>query len=68
MLFAAGQCRNFHIAQVPQRVDDVLHQHLWRGSASGNTDGLRILNPRRRELAAVGDEIARNAGLGADLA
>jgi len=68
MLLAAGESRDFDLAQLAQRVDDVLDQDLRRGRAGGDPDRFRVLDPFRRKLAAVGNEIARNAGLGADLA
>ena len=68
MLLAARQSRDFDLAKSSQRVYDVLDQHLGRGGAGSDTDGLGVLDPFRHELAAVGDEIARNAGLRADLA
>src|SRR5262249_61886509 len=68
MLLAAGESRDFDLAQLAQRVDDVFDQDLRRGRAGGDSDRFRVLDPFRRKLAAVGNEIARNAGLGADLA
>ena len=51
-----------------QRLDHVVDQHFGSRSAGGDADRLGTLQPFRIKLAAVGDQIARNADLGADLA
>lgn len=52
----------------PHRFDHVIHEYLGRRSAGRNADVRRILQPFRIELAAVGNQITRDAGLGADFA
>src|SRR5262245_58191710 len=68
MLLAPRESRDFDLTKSSQRVDDVLDQHLGRGGAGRDADRLRTLDPLGCKLAAVGDEIARNAGLRADFA
>ena len=52
----------------PQGLDHVVDQHFRRRGAGGDADGLGILQPFRVQFAAVGDQITRDAGFGADFA
>ena len=52
----------------PQRFDDVIDQRLRRRCACGNANGHGIVEPRGIHLATVGNEIAGDTELGADLA
>ena len=64
----AGELADIDRIEPPQRFDDVFHQHFRRRGAGGDADGFGVAEPARIELAAVGDQIARRAGLLADLA
>jgi hypothetical protein len=67
-LLTPGQLADLDRAESAQRVDDILHQNLRRRSARGDADDLRVAEPIRLNLAAVGDQVARRAGFLAYLA
>ena len=56
------------LAEPAQGLDDVQDQFLGRRGAGGQADGLHARQPRRIELGAVGDQVAGQALLDADLA
>ena len=55
-------------AKTAQRLNDVLNQHLRRRGTGSDADRTRVAHPIGVKFAAIGDQIARNARLGADLA
>ena len=69
ILLDAVHLGDFDVAvNAAQRIDDVEHKVFRRGCARGQANRLLARDPGRVELAAVGDEIARDALLDADLA
>jgi hypothetical protein len=49
-----------------QGLDDIEHQFFGRGRARGQPDGLNSGQPCRIDLAAIGDQMARQSLLHAD--
>ena len=68
VLLPAGQCRDFDRTQPPQRLNDILDQHVRRRGARRNADRARVLDPVRVKLAAIRNQIARNPRFGPDFA
>src|ERR1700690_3323080 len=67
-LLTAIQDRNFDRTKAGQGIDDALDQNLRRRGARGEAYGPHVLHPFRLQFTAVGDKIARDAGLQPDLA
>ena len=68
MLLATGEGGDFDRADTAQRSDNVLDKHLRSGCTRGQADALGAVHPLGLKLAAVRDQIARNALFRADLA
>ena len=68
IFFPARKHRHRDRSDAPQSLDHVVDQDFRRRGAGGDADGLGILQPIRVELAAVGNQITRDADLGADFA
>ena len=68
IFFAAREHRDRDRSDAPQRLDHVVDENLGRRGAGGDADGLGVLQPFRIELAAIGNQITRNSGFGADFA
>ena len=64
----AGQHLELDLVELAQPVDQLLHQLVRRRGAGGDADRLGALDPARVERVGIGDEIARHALLGGDLA
>src|SRR5664279_6067107 len=65
---AAIQDRNFDRTKAGQGVDDALDQDLRRRGSGSEAHAARVLHPFRLQFAAVGNQIAWDAGLQSDLA
>src|SRR5215475_1927855 len=67
VLLPTGQHRHLDWSDPPQGLDDVVHQHFGRRRARSDTDSTGVSQPVRIQFAPIGDQIAWDAGLGADL-
>src|SRR6185295_19454103 len=64
----AGHGRDLDRSMAAKSLDHVVDQYIRRRGTSGEPDAIHTSEPFRLHLAAVGNEIARDAALLADLA
>src|SRR5690349_8908555 len=64
----AGQGEDLDRLDGPQRIDHVPNHDLWRRGTSRNANNLDVMQPLLLYFAAIGDQVAGNAGFNPNFA
>ena len=68
MFILAGQGEDLHRLGGPQRIDHVPNHDFRRRGSSRNANNLDVMQPLPLYFAAIGDQVAGNAGFDPDFA